>query len=302
MIQRSVHTGAIDLDATLQVLRMLPGDPTLRLAPGRLERATHTPDGPGSIVVTWSPGGSTADGGTADVGNADVRTHGPGAGWLADHAPELLGVGDDPVGFDPSHPPLRALWRRHLGLRIPRTGTLWHDLIWLVVQQRVRRTDAASHWRRLVERYGDPAPGATGLRLPPSPERLAATPYHELHRLGIERRRADTLRAAALAAGRLGHAAGSPVEVARPVLETVPGIGPWTTSTLAAVTWGDPDAVIVGDSGIPSLVSWVVAREPRASDDRMLALLEPYRPHRYRVVQLAFASGLRPPRGVPRGR
>jgi hypothetical protein len=32
----------------------------------------------------------------------------------------------------------------------------------------------------------------------------------------------------------------------------------------------------------------------------MLALLEPCRPHRYRVVRLAFRSGLRPPRYAPR--
>ena len=60
--------------------------------------------------------------------------------------------------------------------------------------------------------------------------------------------------------------------------------------------------VEVGDDGIPSLVAWVLARETRADDARMLELLEPYRPHRYRVLRLVLGSGQRPPRRAPRGR
>jgi 3-methyladenine DNA glycosylase/8-oxoguanine DNA glycosylase len=71
----------------------------------------------------------------------------------------------------------------------------------------------------------------------------------------------------------------------------VRGVGPWTASCLAAQTWGDRDAVVVGDSGIPSIVGWPPAREERADDDRMIALLEPHRPHRYRVLRLAMAAG-----------
>jgi hypothetical protein len=48
------------------------------------------------------------------------------------------------------------------------------------------------------------------------------------------------------------------------------------------------------------MVSWLLAGERRGDDARMLQLLEPYRPHRYRVVRLAFAGGTRPPRRAPR--
>ncbi len=84
-------------------------------------------------------------------------------------------------------------------------------------------------------------------------------------------------------------------------LGAVPGIGPWTTGCLAALTWGDRDAVLPGDSGIPSLVGWVLAGRHRADDAAMLDLLEPHRPHRYRVLGLVMASGRRPPRTAPRG-
>jgi 3-methyladenine DNA glycosylase/8-oxoguanine DNA glycosylase len=70
---------------------------------------------------------------------------------------------------------------------------------------------------------------------------------------------------------------------------------------MAATTWGGPDTVLVGDDGIPARVAWLLAGEVRADDARMLALLEPYRPHRYRVVRLAFLGGVRPPRRAPRG-
>ncbi|SDX55600.1 hypothetical protein SAMN05660209_00687 [Geodermatophilus africanus] len=39
---------------------MLPGDPTVAAAPGRFARATWTPDGPGTVSVTWQPGGPEA--------------------------------------------------------------------------------------------------------------------------------------------------------------------------------------------------------------------------------------------------
>ena len=293
MIEQQLPTGGVDLDGTLRVLAMLPGDPTLRLTPGHLERATHTPDGPGTISAQWTDASTTVD----------VRTHGPGATWLANRAGALLGIDDhDAHNFEPTEGALRELWRRHRSLRIPRTATVWHDLCWLVVQQRIRRLDAAQQWRRLVERYGTPAPGSDHLLVPPDPQRLSTVPSHEFHRIGIERRRADTLRAAARSHIHLHHLDEQPVSLATDLLHTIPGVGPWTTSTMAAITWGHADAVITGDSGIPSLISWVITRQHPSDDAQLQDLLEPFRPHRYRVIQLAFASGQRPPRRHPHPR
>ena len=71
------------------------------------------------------------------------------------------------------------------------------------------------------------------------------------------------------------------VDAAMPLLRSVPGIGPWTATCLAAQTWGDADTVVLGDDGIPSMVAWLLAGERRADDARMLELLEPFRPHRH---------------------
>ncbi len=288
---RRVPVGDVDLAATLGSVVWLPRDPTARLAPGRFERATWTPEGSGTVVVTWAPGDGTAR----------VEAHGDGAGWLLDRVPRLLGCEDDVTGFDPAGPPLRDLWRRHGRRRIARTGTLWHDLAGLVVQQRIDRLSAADQWHRLVTTHGSPAPGVPGLWAPPAPATLARLSPPDLHRLGLERRRAQTLVGAGLALARHQHLADDDVASGTAALRAVPGIGPWTTACLAGLTWGDRDAVITGDSGIPSLVAWVLAGRDRADDATMLELLEPHRPHRYRVLGLVMASGRRPPRTSPRG-
>jgi len=85
-------------------------------------------------------------------------------------------------------------------------------------------------------------------------------------------------------------------------LTQIPGIGPWTASSVAMVALGDPDTVVVGDYGIPSAVAWVLAGERKADDARMLELLEPERPHRARAVRLLAPTGHTPPRHGPRTR
>lgn len=288
----SVPIDGIDVVATLRPVALLPGDPTVRLVPGRFERATLTPEGPGTIVVTWDASARLAS------GTASVAAFGDGASWLRAHAPDLLGVRDDVVGFAPEQP-VRDLWRRHRGMRIPRTGTLWHDLAWFVVQQRVTHTDAAEQWRRLVRGLGAPAPGPTSLLLPPAPDRLAGLSYPDLHRFGIERQRANHLLAAARAAPRLHGLVAAGAADATPRLRAIHGVGPWTMSFLAAQTWGEPDTVIVGDVGLPSAVSWLLAAERRADDARLVELLEPFRPHRYRVIRLVRVARVGPPRRRP---
>jgi 3-methyladenine DNA glycosylase/8-oxoguanine DNA glycosylase len=289
MTTQTVSTGDVDLGLTLAPMSMLTRDPTLRLEPGRLQRATLTPDGPGTITVTWD----------VSQPEAHVATYGEGAAWLAGRAPAMLGLLDDVAGFAPTTGPLRDIWRRHRGDRIAATGTLWHDLAWFVVQQRVTRAEASAQWSRLVQALGSPAPGPVDLTVPPTPAAVARLTYDQLHRFGIERRRAEHLINAARCAHRLLTAPSLDRDDALAALGAVRGVGPWTTSCLATFTWGCADTVITGDAGIPSLVAWVLAGERRADDARMLQLLEQYRPHRYRVIRLAFASGRRPPRRGP---
>ncbi|MEM9035897.1 MAG: hypothetical protein AAGD18_14975 [Actinomycetota bacterium] len=280
----------VDLSTTLRTLTFLRRDPCVRLAPGRFERATITPQGVGALTATWTPGDA----------QVEVTTTGDGAPWLADRAAGLLGVADDASGFEPGDGRLRELWRRHRGDRIVRTSTLWHDAAWFIVQQRITTADAADQWRRLVEELGVPVEGSD-LVAPPEPSTVGRLRYTDLHRFGIERRRAEHLIGAARALARRHDLVDEPWEQVGPKLATIRGVGPWTLGCLATQTWGEADEVILGDDGIPSIISWLLARERRGDDERMVELLEPYRPHRYRVLRLAMAAGVRPPRRSPRG-
>lgn len=172
MVSRLVHVDGIDLQATLAPLAMLHDDPTVKLVPGRFERATATPDGPAAMTVEWPrQPQAVGDSSTATAECAEVTASGDGAACLLARAPRLLGAQDDVTGFNPAHARLRELWRRHRGARMTATATLWHDLAWTIVQQRVHRLDAAAQWRRLVLTYGTPAGNGSGLttrQRPPS--------------------------------------------------------------------------------------------------------------------------------------
>jgi 3-methyladenine DNA glycosylase/8-oxoguanine DNA glycosylase len=272
----------LELSATLARVR-LP-----RVAAPGAWRATRTPAGPGTERL-WLEGD-----------RLHVEAWGPGAEWLCANAPRLVGEDRDDAGFEPSHPLLAELHRRHRGVRIPRTGAVLEALIPSILEQKVIGVEARHAYRRLLAELGEPAPGPLPIRLPPAPAALAATPYWAFHRWGVEQRRAATITNAARHASRLEEAAEMEPEAARRRLTALPGIGPWTAAEVAVVALGDPDAVSVGDYHLPNLVSWALAGEERGTDERMLELLEPYRGHRARVIQLLELAGITAPRRGPR--
>ena len=213
--------------------------------------------------------------------------------------PGLLGEDDDLTGFDPMDPTVGRAWHRHPGLRIGRARVVLPSLVVGVLGQRVTSEEAMRSWGLLCRELGDMAPGPAGLRLPPDPERLAAQPSWWYHRLGVERHRADTLRRVGRHAARLEEAATMSVPDASARLQAVPGVGPWTAAKVTGTALGDADAVPVGDYHLPSMVAWALAGEARATDARMLELLEPYAGHRGRVLRLLLADGVMPPRFGP---
>lgn len=274
-----VDAPGVDPRLVLRPLSMLRADPTVRVGAREAIRVTWTPDGPGSIVVRWGD----------EPGHVTVQCAGDGATWLAARAARLVGAQDDVSTFRPEGV-VGRLWARLRGDRIGASGTVWHDLVWLVVQQRVHRSDAAAQWRRLVRALGEPSAEHEGLYSPPAPDRLARSAPWALRAMGIDERRATTLIESARVAHRLHLLSDMPFADAERPMRSIAGVGPWTTACMAGLTWGEPDTVITGDSGIPSLIASTLAGERGGDDARMLELLEPYRPHRYRVLRLALAA------------
>lgn len=239
---------------------------------------------------------------TVSAPRIEVEAWGPGAEWALGHAPDVLGLHDDLRGFDPGDRIVRGLHRRLRGLRVGRSGAVVESIVPAILEQKVTSEEAHRAYRKLVLEHGETAPGPFGLRLQPSPRLLASLPYHAFHPLGVERRRADTIRRACSYAPRLEEAASLPAEAARRRLLALPGIGPWTTAVVAGAALGDPDAVVVGDLHLPHLVAYTLAGETYADDARMLELLDPFPGHRGRVVRLVVAGGSRPPARYARRR
>ena len=263
-------------------------DPQMLFERGAVARATRTAAGPASVHIR--------------VVGRDVvaRAWGPGAEAALDSVPGMVGETDDPSALAPRHSLVAELVRRLPGLRLARGGRVIEALVPSILGQKVTGLEARRAHRAMLLRYGEPAPGPLGLTLPPPPESLAKLPYWAFHPLGIERRRADAIRAAAAAAPRLEEIAHLSSAEGTARLMSLPGVGPWTAAETMRLALADPDAVSVGDYHLPRLICWALASERTGTDERMLELLEPYRGQRGRVALLIEHSGIRQERRAPR--
>jgi endonuclease III len=276
------------LAATLQACAVGRYDPTTRITAQGFWRATQTPHGPGTINIAH------------DRSGVQFRGFGPGGDWLVEHAPALCGADDAEPCMLPRHPVMDQALRR-LGMpRFGRTLTPFHDVLPVILAQRITAGEAHRQWRLLCTRLGEPAPGPlAGLRTPPTPDAILSRPSWWYHPLGIERSRAEALRSVARHATRLTQHNTEPPLERRRWLELLPGVGPWTSAHVAQISWGDPDAVIVGDYWLPHLVVSAFTGRARGSDAEMLELLEPWRGERARVVRLLVGAGHRVQRRGP---
>ena len=288
VVARFPIASPIDLALTLAPLRHGRDDPTIRFASDGVWIARATGAGPATLRLA------------AEAGAIVAEAWGPGALLALEAAPGLAGLLDDPSLLVAHHPLIGELQRRFSSLRLPRTGQLLPALIPAVIEQKVTASEAHGAYVGLARRLGEVAPGPVELLLPPEAARLASLPYFEFHPLGLERRRAELLR-------RIGHGGTQieswtalPPEEARAHLQAIRGIGPWTAAEATRVAFGDPDAVSVGDAHLPDLVSWALAGEPRADDERMLEILAAYAGQRARVVRLLEVAGIKIPRFGPR--
>jgi len=177
---------------------------------------------------------------------------------------------------------------------------VYETLLFSILAQKVTSFEARRAFGALIRRFGEPAPGPARLMVPPPPDKLARTPYWAFHGLNIERRRADTIRGAAAVAHRFPSLFALPTSERIARLSALPGIGPWTAAEAIRLSFGDPDAVSVGDYHLPSVVCSSLAGEKNGTDARMLELLEPYAGQRARVVLLLEQAGYRAERHAPR--
>jgi 3-methyladenine DNA glycosylase/8-oxoguanine DNA glycosylase len=232
-------------------------------------------------------------------GAVHATAWGPGAAWVLDGMPALLGAEDDDSAFEPHHPLIAQVRRRMPGLRLGATRRVWDVLVPAVLEQKVTGTEARRSWRELCRRFGAQAPGPAPLLVPPTPAAVQEIPDWEWHRAGVDHSRRRALLAAAAVAHHLEGAVTLTGKAGRDLLCKVPGIGVWTAAEVAQRAWADADAVSVGDFHIPSVVGCALVGRP-LDDAGMLEVLAPYSPQRYRAVRYVEVAGFRRPRFGPR--
>ena len=161
-----------------------------------------------------------------------------------------------------------------------------------IFEQRVTGKESFATWRRLLQVYGDPAPGPVGelgLRVMPSVEVMRSVPSWGWLKLGLDHQRAATLSQVLRAGSALERLAELPAADADRHLRAFPGVGLWTSAEVCARAFGDADAISFGDYHVAKDVTFALTGRP-ADDATMARLVEPYRPHRLRVQVLVGAG------------
>ena len=284
---------ACDVGATLSALRRGRGDPAFQVdRDGSIWRAARTPTGPATLHLR------------RDLGNGDVLAEawGPGADWMLDRLPAMLGADDDPGGFAPAHPVLSDAVRRMPGLRVPATGLVFEAMVAAALEQKVTGQEARRGWRTLLRRFGEPAPGpgeALGMRVLPTTADIRHIPSWEWLRCHVDPARSRVVLTAARVAGSLERTVGLPADEVDRRLRSLPGVGVWTSAEVRQRAHGDADAISFGDYHVAKNIGWAMTGA-RVDDAELAVLVAPYRPHRYRVQRLLELVGAAAPRRGPR--
>lgn len=290
---RVVHTSrSVPLGAVVSVFRRGGGDPTSRREHDAWWFGWLTPDGPVTLRLSVA----------AAAGEVAAQAWGAGSAWALEQVPDLVGDRDDPAGFEPHHAPVAQAWRVFPGWRVPRSGLVLQALVPSVIEQKVTGQEAFSGYRRLVTRFGEPAPGPgadLALKVPPSAAGWAGIPSWEWLAAGVDPARSRTVVHAVRHAGRIEECADLPVEAARARLQALPGVGRWTWAEVAQRALGLADEVSFGDYHVAKNIGWALTGTP-VDDDGLAELLQPYAGHRYRVQRLLELAGANRPRRGPR--
>jgi 3-methyladenine DNA glycosylase/8-oxoguanine DNA glycosylase len=217
-----------------------------------------------------------------------------------DVARGLAAVDDDPTEFLAmvrGHPVLGPLSRR-ADPRLPKSPTVFESLAIAVVEQLVTGFEARASIRRLWRLAGAPIAG-TSLVAAPTAAAVGRVPMWQMHALGIGSRRAVTLHRAAGRGNAIERLRDHEPQGALAKLESLPGVGPWTSNAVARSAFGWADAVPLGDYHAPFFIPPALGGtedltrdDPAGADAAMLEALAPFRPHRARAVMLLEGAAI----------
>lgn len=154
-------------------------------------------------------------------------------------------------------------------------------LLCLIIEQQLSTTVAAALWAKLQAMVGVVTPDA-----------ILALPDEDLRACGLSRQKIGYARGLAhtVADGRLDFDAIHKMddEEAIAALITLKGIGRWTAEIYLMMALGRPDIWPVGDLAIQLGVQRLKGWAEKPTQAQLLAVAEPWRPHRSLAAQLVW--------------
>lgn len=321
---------AYDLPRSLGVLQRGHADPAVRVDPGRYAGGPRGTPGAGAWMCqrVYSEAGTELGDVTYRFDQLEASTVRVRAAASSQQAldaavgrtaPMILGAMDDWLELellldafgDRVCTTLARVRREHPGVRLPATGALFDQLVTVTLEQKVTHEQARYGWRNLLRQHGQRPPSSSScpapqwMRLPLSPREIRRVPSWEWHRIWVQPPLSKTVQRLAdrsAAVHRLSSV--TPVETSdvgelAEQLTAIPGIGQWTAAEALQRSHGAADLPAVGDYHLAHFVGEALTGR-RTDDAGMLRLLEPFRPHRQRIVRLLKLSGFHGQRYGPR--
>ena len=203
----------------------------------------------------------------APPGRGGDRSRGLGARARTGYSirrPRCSAALDDRATSTRTDPLVREAWTRNPHWRVSTNRPGPGSARGRCIEQKVTGQEAFLGWRRLVRRFGLPAPGPgteRGMLTLPAAEALAHVPSWEWLRCHIDGARSTTIVRAARVAASLERTVGLPGDEVERRLTSLPGVGVWTAAEVRQRAHGDADAVSFGDYHIARHVGWAVTGE-----------------------------------------
>lgn len=281
---RVPYEGLLDWESLLGFLapRATPGIEQVR--DGTYRRLTTTCGYPGVIEV----------GDHGDGRHLEVTAHLPTFNSIVDDVArvrQLFGL-DDHLDTEllAADEKLAPLVHKRPGLRIPGSWNRFETAARILLGQQVSVAAATTLAGRIVDRYGesfDVGPPELSRRFPSA----AVLAEASMEDIGMPQTRVAMIRdfAAAVAGGSVDLYGTKPLDETTAQLETLPGVGPWTSQLIALRVLRQPDAFPSSDLGLRIAVGRLIG-EDRPKAATVEAHAERWRPHRALAAQYLWTS------------
>ena len=253
----------------------------------RLRKAVLLGGAPVLLDVTFDDGGALCS------VDADSPLDSAQQAMVADALDNILGLRIDPqrfLRFAKADPLLGPLARKHKGLRIVQSATVFEALTWAVIGQQINLTFAIALRRTFIQQAG--RPHSSGLLCYPEADDVAKLDIEALTSRKFSRSKAETLLRLArlVAGGELSLDRTGDIDSTSAALLAVKGIGPWTVNYALLRGYGYEDCSLHGDVAVRSAMQKLLGAEEKPSIAEAEQWLAQYAPHRTMVAAHLWAS------------